>query len=280
MSTLGAVTLLGRFLSPPRHPRPSRRQSDSENFLLSAFWPRRNCLPERFCSSPGRRLMVPAPQLGGGDARPRRRGLALPRPLGVTAPGDLGTHVCGPGAHLPGSSRWRSRGPAKRSELAGRSAFAPAQAALRKLFQPSPIPPQPPPAPPEPGSVSPEAAAFAAAEALGPGVRGSAATTGAASRRPSGASSCPGAGSRRTQPAIVSARRLAAGALGARSPARASRLPPPRRAAPPGGGRAKGRVCPASRGSPCAPRRRAVFFPPTEKKGKRGGALVNRPPPS
>lgn len=150
MSTLGAVTLLGRFLSPPRHPRPSRRQSDSENFLLSAFWPRRNCLPERFCSSPGRRLMVPAPQLGGGDARPRRRGLALPRPLGVTAPGDLGTHVCGPGAHLPGSSRWRSRGPAKRSELAGRSAFAPAQAALRKLFQPSPIPPQPPPAPRSP----------------------------------------------------------------------------------------------------------------------------------
>lgn len=261
--------MLPRFLSPSRHPRPSRRQSDSENFLLSAFWPRRNCLPERFCCSPGRRPVVPAPQLGGGDAPPRRPGLAFPRPLGVTAPADLGTHVCGPGAHLSGSSRAEPEGQQNAGNLPAARLSLPPKLPYANFSSRPPAP--------EPGSVSPEASAFAAADALGPGVRGSAATAGAASRHPSEAASCPSAGSRTSQPA--SAGRLAAGALRARSPARASRRPPPPHAAPPGGGRAKGRVCPASRGSVYAPGFR-LFSLLRRKKRKRGGALVNRPPPS
>lgn len=254
--------MLGRFRSPSRHPRPSQRQSHSENFLPSALQPRRNRLPERFCCSPGRRPVVPAPQLCGEDARPRRPGLAFPRPRGVTLPGTWTPTSAARAPTCRGPPARGAGGPAKRRELAGRSAFAPAQVARRKLFQR--------PRPPEPGSVSPEATAFAAADALGPRAPGSAATAGAASGRPSGASSCPA-----RAPAQLSRPSSAPGgsqrapfARAARPAPRACpRLPAPRRRA--GGGLTGG--CVPLPAALVRARRRPVFSPPTEKSGKREG---------
>lgn len=136
----------------------------------------------------------------------------------------------------------------KRSESPGRSAFAPAEVAPRKLSQ---LPP------PAPGLGSPGASA--AANALGLGFRGSSAAARATARGPSSASSRRARRSRWSQRAMVCAGGWApAFSVGAASPG--PRLPAPRSA-----GRAKGRVCPSPLvWSSHTPRREPVFFPPTK----------------
>lgn len=209
---------------------------------------------------PGAPPCGPRSPVGGGDARPRRPGLAFPRPRGVTVPGTWTPTSAARAPTCRGPPARGAEGPAKRRELAGRSAFAPAQVSQRKLFQR--------PRPPEPGSVSPEATA--AADALGPRAPGSAATAGAASGRPSGASSCPArAPARLSQPSSApGGSQRAPSARAARPVPRACpRLPAPRRRA--GGGLTGG--CVPLPAAPVRARRRPVFSPPTEKRGKRAG---------